>query len=840
MRILRFLSIAALAASSLLAQMTVYSSQNLAIGNSTQLTAYVPLSPNAVTWSVNGVTEGNSTYGTVSTTGLYTAPTVIPMNNAVKVTATSTAYPTKSASVTITITHPPVQLWSTSPTSVPVGPFTIWLNGQNFGSNTVVNFGGVQLTPVVSSSTSAKLSGTALASQVGTKVKVTATNTGLGGTTSGSVNVSVTAAPPVSVSLSPSIAGVPVNTTKQFNATVTNGNGLAVAWSVNGIVGGNTTVGTVSGSGLYTAPAAIPNPATVTVQASAGSAVGSATVTVEAPLPPPITVTISPSSATIAPGGNQQFTSNVAVTWSATAGSITGGGLYTAPAVAPNPPTATITATANENSSASITVNIASPPNPGPGLGTPNLSAGRFLEQAAFGPTPTDMAHLEQVGVNAWLTEQFNMPETPITIPASGQSGDVQQQYLNRLSSAPDQLRQKVAYALSQIIVISMNKNIYPDQIVPYLQILSHDAFGNYRTLLWDISTSSQMGNYLDLAHSAKPAGAGGANENYAREVMQLFTIGVSKLNMDGSLQLDAQNNPIPNYSQTEIQQVALALTGWTYVNDAWQDFSGPMVPLEANHATEAKSFLGCNLAAGQNTAQDMNGVFDCLFNHPNIAPFIATRLIRSLVTSNPSPAYIQRIARVFVNNGSGVRGDLKAVVTAILTDAEARNDAATQNFGRIREPFFEIIAFVRAMGGSINASNGLPWVFSLQAQTPLTPPSVFSFYSPLYHLPRTPLFAPELQIYTPTESAERANFLWDIISNPATDFTISYTPFINVAGNTQALIDQIDQTLLYGRMPQTMRQSLANMIAAQPDNTSRWQEAIYLAALSGYCTVSY
>ena len=266
-------------------------------------------------------------------------------------------------------------------------------------------------------------------------------------------------------------------------------------------------------------------------------------------------------------------------------------------------------------------------------------------------------------------------------------SGALQSQYLSRLSQAPDQLRQRVAYALSQIIVISMNKNIYPDEVVPYLQILSRNAFGNYRTLLGEISVSSQMGKYLDLAKSTKPGAGGGANENYAREVMQLFSIGLYMLNPDGSQQLDAQGHPIPTYNQATIQQVALALTGWVYPNNAWEDFSGPMVPLEANHDTTQKTFLGCTLPAGQTTTQDMNGFLDCLFNHPNVGPFIATRLIRSLVTSNPSPAYIQRIATVFNNNGAGVRGDLRAVVKAILTDAEARNDAAPPTSGPPQGP---------------------------------------------------------------------------------------------------------------------------------------------------------
>jgi hypothetical protein len=582
------------------------------------------------------------------------------------------------------------------------------------------------------------------------------------------------------------------------------------------------------------------------------SAVASATVTIQPPPPPPVTISIAPGNVTIAPSATQLFTAtvtnsaNTSVTWSASLGNISATGLYTAPAIAPSPASVTITATSvaspasGVTTSATVTANIVGPPNPGTGLGTPNLSAGRFLEQATFGPTSADLAHLQQIGIDAWLTEQLSMPETQIVDPGAMGSGALQSQYLSRLSQAPDQLRQRVAYALSQIIVISMNKNIYPDEVVPYLQILSRDAFGNYRTLLGEISVSSQMGKYLDLANSTKPGPGGGANENFARESMQLFSIGLNMLNPDGSQQLDAGGNPIPTYTQTTIQQVALALTGWVYPNNAWEDFSGPLVPLEANHDVTQKSFLGCTLPAGQNTTQDMNGFLDCIFNHPNVGPFIATRLIRSLVTSNPSPAYIQRVAAVFNDNGAGVRGDLAAVVKAILTDAEARNDAAPPSSGRLKDPIFHMIAFVRALNGSMSPTNGLPWLFSQMAQAPLTPPSVFSFYSPMYKIPQTPLFGPEFQIYTPTESILRGKFLWEAISNPATDMSPSLAPFTAVAGNTQQLIDAVDQALLYGRMPVTMRQSLANAIVAQSDNNSRVQTALYLTALSGLYAVQY
>ena len=856
----RILIIAALLASSALAQqITVYSSGSVATGTTRQLTAYVPLAIPTVNWSVNGVAGGDSTYGTVSTSGLYQAPVTVPVANAVSVRAASTADSSKFGVVIITITQPPVQVWSTSPNSVPVGPFTISLNGSNFGANSVVSFGGTALATTLLSSTGLKASGTATAAQVGTQVPVTVVNSGLGGTISGTVNLKVTAAPQVTVSVAPASAGVPISTTKQFSATVSGSANASVTWSINGAIGGNATVGTISAAGLYTAPAAIPNPANVTVQATSAAnpgSVGAATVTVQPTPPPAVTVSVAPSNVTVAPLATQIFTAtvtnsaNTGVTWSvngiaggsAVVGTISASGLFTAPGVPPNPATVNIQATsvASPGSSAATTAKIVGLPNPGTGQGTPNLSAGRFLEQATFGPTKADLAHLQQIGVNAWLTEQFNTPETQIVDPGAMNSGALQAQYLSRLSMAPDQLRQRVASALSQIIVISMNKNIYPNEVVPYLQILSRNAFGNYRTLLGEISVSSQMGKYLDLAKSTKPGMGGGANENYAREVMQLFSIGLYMLNPDGSQQLDGQGHPIPTYNQATIQQVALALTGWVYPNNAWEDFSGPLVPLEGNHDTTQKSFLGCTLPAGQTTTQDMNGFLNCLFNHPNVGPFIATRLIRGMVTSNPSPAFIQRIATVFDNNGAGVRGDLKALVTAILTDPEARNDVAPVTSGRLKDPIYHMVSFVRALNGGVSPTNGLGWLFSQMAQAPLTPPSVFSFYSPLYRIPRTPYFGPEFQIYTPTESILRGNFLWETISNPATDMSPDVSPFLAFAGNTPQLIDAIDQTLLYGRMPAPMRQSLANAIAAQSDNNSRMQIALYLTALSGFYAVQY
>jgi hypothetical protein len=236
-----------------------------------------------------------------------------------------------------------------------------------------------------------------------------------------------------------------------------------------------------------------------------------------------------------------------------------------------------------------------------------------------------------------------------------------------------------------------------------------------------------------------------------------------------------------------------------------------------------------------------MAGVLDWLFNHENIAPFVSTRLIRALVKSNPSKEYIARISAVFENNGAGVRGDLKAVVRAILKDVEARDDVATTDGGRLKDHLFAAAAFVRAFGGSIAPTNGQAWTFTRMSQTPLTPNSVFGFYSPFYHIPRSPvLYGPEFQIYGPTESVLRGNLFWQIISNPGADFAVNTSSFTALAGNTIALIDACDQTLLYGRMPPEMRQSLANAINAQSDSVSKAQTALYLTSLSGFYAVQF
>jgi uncharacterized protein (DUF1800 family) len=773
---LRLWLVLAFSGTALAQTITVYSNYRIEVGASRQLTAYVPLSPNTVSWTVNGIPGGNTAVGTISPSGLYRAPANVPPQNAVKVRATSTAYPTKYGEATMTVTQVGVHLWSSSPSTVAPGAFTLRLNGSNFTAGVVATFGGVPLATTRVSATELRATGSAGAMQAGTQVPLVVVQSGLGATTSETVMISVgsgTTNPPpptpgVTVAVSPTSVALAPGAAQAFGATVTGSTNTAVAWSVNGIAGGNTTVGTISAGGLYTAPAAVPSPATVTVRA---------------------------------------------------------------------------TSAASTAASAQASVTIAAPTSPGTGQGTADLAAARLLEQASFGPTPASIARVKQLGAAGWIDEQLAMPETPIPVPGSDNRAS-QSQYLNRLSAAPDQLRQRVAYALSQVIVVSINKNNYPEQIVPYLQAISRNAFGNYRALLGEISTSPQMGKYLDIANSNKPTTGGGANENYSRELLQLFTIGLLRLNPDGTPTLNASGQTIPTYTQAEVQQLALAFTGWTYAgsgNNNWENFSGPMVPRDVNHDTRVKAFLGCNLPANQTTQQDMTAALDCVFAHPNVGPFISLRLIRSLVKSNPSPGYVQRVAGVFNNNGSGVRGDLRATVRAILMDSEARNDTATATSGRLKDPFFHVLSIARALGGSISATNQAAWSFSRTGQTPLAPPSVFGFYSPLFRAPQSSLAGPEFQIYTPTEATLRGNFIWELLTNPGVDFPgVDITRFVNLGGNVPALIDACDQTFLYGRMSAAMRQSLATAIAAQQDNRNRALTALYLTLLSGQHAVQH
>jgi uncharacterized protein (DUF1800 family) len=725
------------------------------VGGVVQITATVTGTKNvnnrAVVWSVNDVGGGSSVLGTVTSAGLYTAPSVPPSGWTVSVKATSVADPSRSATSTVTIRNQVPYLTGVAPNPLPPGPFTLTLTGSRFVSGAQALWNGLPLTTTFVSTT--QLTATGNASQLG-NASVTVANPGPGAVSS-PVIVSVVST--IVVTVTPPSVSVPAGGTQQFQATVSGSANQAVTWKVNGMVGGDPASGTISASGLYTAPSVIPVSGTATVAAlcaADGLTQGTATVNIQDPL---------------------------AVTY------------------------------------------------------------GRFLEQSTFGPNPQLMAHVRQVGIPAFLTEQFAAPEsTWPPLNTATRSNAVDSFFLNA-ATGQDQLRQRVLFALSEIIVISMNKNTNGDEIVPWLQLLSRNAFGNYRTLLREITLDASMGKFLDLANSSKPTAMTGANENYAREVMQLFSIGLFQLNLDGSQMLDGQGQPIPTYTQTDVRQMALALTGWTYgnpsgvppVNPNSNYYPGPMLPIQSRHDTTAKNILGQPLAANRTITQDLDGAIDIIFNHPNVGPFVATRLIRALVTSNPSPAYITRVATVFNNNGQGIRGDMKAVITAILLDAEARNDSRPSDFGRLRTPVQHTIALMRALGLPVGQPSQFAYIYYSMNEGMLDAPSVFGHYSPLFHVPRTAMFGPEFQIYSPTDSVNRANLFYSMMFNPW-PINPALQPFVNVAGNSQALVNAVDGALLFGRMSVATRQAILDALPTQYDNNQRALTALYLAAMSG------
>jgi hypothetical protein len=271
-----------------------------------------------------------------------------------------------------------------------------------------------------------------------------------------------------------------------------------------------------------------------------------------------------------------------------------------------------------------------------------------------------------------------------------------------------------------------------------------------------------------------------------------------------------------------------------------WEYFDAPMETRPGNHDTSAKTFLGCSLPAGQTVEADLDGVINCLMAHPNIAPFVATRLIRSLITSNPSPGYIQRVADVFAGAGGGVPGDLKAVVRAILTDSEARQDTATATQGRLKEPILHVAGFLRALNGGFAKTQQLTYLFDYMGQSVLSPPSVFNWFSPLYRVPGSQLFGPEFQIYSPAEATLRGNFFYLLLTNPGSDATVDLSPFQVYGKDMPNLVEAANQALLYGRMPAAMKQVLIDAATPGFDAKTRIETVLYLTALSGYYAIQY
>ena len=540
------------------------------------------------------------------------------------------------------------------------------------------------------------------------------------------------------------------------------------------------------------------------------------------------------------------------------------------------------------------------PPTPSPALtrARSDGEAARFLTQTTFGATPESIALVKRVGFGGWLNEQFRTPAT-LHLPYvrarreeilartggedDGQASSRQEAWWQAALTAPDQLRQRMAFALSEIFVVSEQGSLIEsyEGMANYYDLLLKHAFGNYRELLEDVTLSPIMGQYLSMVRNEKPNPVTGTepDENYAREVHQLFTIGLNQLNTDGSMKLSAEGLPIVSYTQNDVVGLAHVFTGWGFAFDpanppenlrshfrfGGSDDIPPMIFYPEFHDMEAKEIVGnIKVPANLSGSAELKIALDTLFQHSNVGPFIAQRLIQRFVTGNPSRGYIYRVATVFNNNGDGVRGDLGATLRAVLLDPEARNPVFVRqvSYGKLREPVLRVSALLRAFPPAPPVAGDARFfinlIDSIPNQAPLKSPSVFNFFQPGYMQPgeiaASGLFSPEFQITSEVSVISFTNAIHKIIQKgigTLEDVTVklNFDPSVALLERVQngttvneaALIDSLNVLLLGGQMSDGMAMSIRNAFATLPadfgslreQQSARVRMAVYIIATS-------
>ena len=498
--------------------------------------------------------------------------------------------------------------------------------------------------------------------------------------------------------------------------------------------------------------------------------------------------------------------------------------------------------------------------------------AARFLTQASFGPTDADIDHVMDIGYSAWIDEQFGKTQAvshrasweaadaviKLANPTGTIAGDgVINSFWAQAVTGQDQLRQRTAYALSQIFVISLQDGALADNgraVANYLDMLSDQSFGNYRDLLQGVALHPMMGLYLSSMRNQKadPKTGRVPDENFAREVMQLFSIGLQELNADGTSKL-ANGAPVDTYDANDIAGLAKVFTGWSWNCPEWPDnscfFSGAangnsdpdrafktMQGYPQYHSTEEKKFLSVTIAPQTKASPEdsLKTALDALYKHPNVGPFIGRQLIQRFVTSNPSPQYVAAVSAAFDNNGAGVRGDMKAVVKAVLMNPEAR--ATSDTAGKLREPVLRLSAVMRAF--NFKSDTGLFKVGNTDnpgtalGQTPMRSPSVFNFYRPGYVPPGTNagaanLAVPEMQIAHETAASGYVNFMRDnlmlgvgqynTVVNGVTlnrrDLQPDFAGELALADKPSELVDRLNAKLMYGGMPAALKAEIQGAV---------------------------
>jgi len=890
------------------------------VSQQVQLKNNMSLTGSPLTFSVNGVQGGNAELGTIDSNGLYTAPAIVPTPNSVTITSVSEDHPTyPPGTVALAVLNPIPVLNAVTPSGFSEGTTTVTAGGSQFVFGAQIMWNGIAVPTTLISGT--QLMAVIPAPDPGT-FPLLVTNPNPGSANSATIPVKVGPGQVV-LTLEPSSGtDVRVSNTLNLPLMVAGTDNPGVTLKVNGISGGNAQIGTAAlqsdGSINYTAPPVVPTPSNIvqlTITSVDNPKVSiNQNISVLNPIPilnsaTPTALNVGPPSTTVVLTG-QLFINGAQVL------------------VNGSPVTTTfnsgtqLTASVSPTESGNLDLQVLNP-NPGPALstdlvasvnGTPPTpivsaeDASRFLEQATFGATDASIHHLSLIGYQAWLNEQFAIAPTPhepaveqavivnnppcsasnVTCNATlfdqnaSDEGFVQDGFWQQAIAGNDQLRQRVEYALTQQFVISSEAN-FSIQSMPrgeanYYDVLGADAFGNFRTLLQDVTLNPIMGQMLSMLGNDKGNANTDPDENYAREIMQLFTIGLYQLNDDGSQKLDSNGQPIPTYSNNDVMGLAAVFTGWSWnipgndTDTAWSNcciYVGPgygeeLLPMQSfpsHHSTAQKQFLGVTIpaSASPNAAGDLKIALDTLFNHPNLPPFFCKQMIQHLVTSNPSPTTIGNCSAVFENDGTGTRGNLKAVISEILLDPETRDSAAdftNPQYGKVREALIRYTEWARAFtaqsrtGSYDNGSTEDP-IWGL-GEMSLRSPTVFNWFAPGYVPPGTSiaaasLVAPEMQMTNVSTVVGYINYMQGAIGGTASagpDIFSSYETEMKLAATPGPLLDRINLLLMAGEMDSTTYSQILDAINAieipSGDQTAinaalanRAQTAIYLTMAS-------
>jgi len=888
------------------------SSASLRVNQQMQITTRMEITAVPLTFYVNGVEGGDAEAGTVTPAGVYTAPAIVPTPNTVTITATANGHPGyPPGTLTLAILNPIPVLGSVTPSNPTEGTTLITVQGSQFVYGAQILWNGVAVPTTFVSATEVAAAVTAPAP--GT-YPLAVGNPNPGAANSATLPVAVGPGQVV-LQIEPSNGtDVRVTNSLSLGLTVTGTANTGVTLQVNGVAGGNAQVGTAvsntDGSITYTAPAVVPAPNNVvqlTVTSTDNPNV-SINQNISVLNPIPILTSATPSSfntgtATVVVQG-QKFISGAQVLMNGSAVpttfnsgtqltaslTLTEAGNFDLQVLNPSPGPAT--------SADLVALVQGNPPVP---VVSPE-DASRFLEQATFGATDADIHDVSMNGYQAWLNEQFALPATPqepfveesliinnppcaasdlkcnaaLFVQNSSSEIYVQDAFWQQSLAAPDELRQRVKHALSEIFVVSTSNSSVqnmPRGEANYYDLLGDDAFGNFRTLLNDVTLNPMMGQFLSMLGNDKGNATTDPDENYAREVMQLFTVGLYQLNDDGTQKLDASGNPIPTYSNLDVMGLAAVFTGFSWnvpgnnSDTAWSScciyvgtgFGEDLLPMQSypsHHSTVEKDFLGVTIPSSgtPDPDGDLKIALDTLFNHPNLPAFFSKQLIEHLVTSNPSPAYVGRIAVVFENDGTGVRGNLQAVITAILLDPEARSSAtdfANPQYGKVREALLRYTEWARAFTaqsrtGSYGIGSTEDPIWGL-GEMALRSPTVFNWFAPGYVPPGTSiaqagLVAPEMQMTNVSTVVGYLNYMQDAIGSNAasgSDIFSNYGAELSLAATPDALLDRINLLLMAGEMDGTLRSEILGAVNAI-DIPSGDQNAINAALNARVMTAIY